>query len=192
MLHPELAVREMQENDVDSVIHYWLGADISFLKGMGVDIAKMPAREEWKKMLGEQVRTPLKEKKSYCIIWLLNGVSVGHSNINKIVYGEEAYMHLHLWISNIRKKGIGTELVQLTLPYFFENFKLKALYCEPYALNPAPQKTLQKAGFELVQEYTTVPGWINFEQPVKRWQLRYEDYMEMSLKKSSIHSDRKF
>jgi RimJ/RimL family protein N-acetyltransferase len=187
MSRHELSVREMHKSDIDSIIHYWLGADTSFLEGMGADITKMPSREEWAEMLEEQVRTPIKEKKSYCIIWLLGGVPVGHSNINKIVYGEEAYMHLHLWKSNLRKKGIGTELVRLTLPYFFENFKLKILYCEPYALNPAPNKTLQKAGFELVKEYTTIPGWINFEQPVKRWQLRYDDYIEVELTKTLHH-----
>lgn len=37
--------------------------------------------------------------------------------------------------------------------------------------NPAPNKTLKKAGFELVKEYVTTPGPINFEQPVKLWCL---------------------
>jgi hypothetical protein len=46
------------------------------------------------------------------------------------------------------------------------------LYCEPYALNPAPNKTLEKLGFKFLKTYTTIPGWINFEQEVNLWELK--------------------
>lgn len=74
---------------------------------------------------------------------------------------------------------MGLALLKMTLPYFFENLKLKVIFSEPYVLNVAPHKTLQKAGFEFVKEYTTTPGSINFEQPVKQWQLTYEKYKEL-------------
>ena len=80
-------------------------------------------------------------------------------------------MHLHIWKNNFREKGIGTELVKLTIPYFFEKLKLKRLLCEPYSKNPSPHKTIEKVGFRFVKEYITTPGWINFEQPVKQWMI---------------------
>lgn len=79
-----------------------------------------------------------------------------------------------------RKKGMGSELLKMTLPCFFKNLKLKTLWCEPYALNSAPNKTLEKAGFNLIKEYTTVPGFICFEQPVKQWMMSYEDFKNLS------------
>jgi RimJ/RimL family protein N-acetyltransferase len=88
-------------------------------------------------------------------------------------------MHLHLWNSETRGKGIGCELVKLTLPYFFEKLKLKDLYCEPYALNPAPNNTIQKAGFEFVNEHITMPGAFNFEQRVRKWHLSYERFKQL-------------
>ena len=168
-----ISVRELQEADIDSIIQYWLTADDAFLKGMGVDIAKIPGREEWKKMLLEQLGQRIEEKKSYCIIWQLRDQAVGHSNVNKILFGEEACMHLHIWDPSIRKKGFGLEFMKMTLPYFFKELKLKRLYCEPYALNPAPNKALERIGFKFIKEYITIPGWINFEQPVKLWELTY-------------------
>jgi RimJ/RimL family protein N-acetyltransferase len=172
-----LTVRELQIPDIDFIIHYWLNAEPEFLTGMGVDLSKIPGEEEWRKMLTEQTQLSYEEKKSYCIIWLEDGNPVGHSNINKIIFGKEAFMHLHLWNNTTRKKGCGTAFVKLTLPFFFKNYHLEKLYCEPYALNPAPNKTMAKLGFRFVREYTTIPGWLNFEQPVKLWELTIENYL---------------
>jgi len=179
MTETKLSVREMQESDIELITQYWLQADPSFLTGMGVDLSKVPLKGEWIQMLKEQLSQPIEEKKSYCIIWLDGGIPIGHSNVNKIKFGEEAYMHLHLWKISKRKKGFGSDLVRKTLPYFFEKLKLKKLYCEPFALNPAPNKTLEKIGFSFEKEYLTTPGWLNFEQPVKRWVLNREQYERM-------------
>lgn len=175
-----LSVRELQETDIDLIADYWLNADDEFLTGMGVDLTKMPAREEWIKMLTEQLCHSPEEKKSYCIIWQLDDKPVGHSNVNKIIFGEEAFMHLHLWNYKARKKGIGTTLVKMTLPLFFDTLKLKKIYSEPYALNIAPNKTLERAGFSFVKELITIPGWLNFEQPVKLWELSVDDYKKIN------------
>lgn len=171
----QLSVREMQRVDIPSIIRYWLTADEAFLKAMGVDTEKMPAQEQWEQMLNEQINTPIEQKQSYCIIWLSDGMPIGHSNINKIVFGKEAYMHLHLWYNSIRQQGLGSAFVKLTLPYFFNNYELETLYCEPYALNPAPNKTLEKTGFTFLKLHTTTPGWLNFEQEVNLWELKRED-----------------
>jgi RimJ/RimL family protein N-acetyltransferase len=171
-----LSVTEIQLAHIELITQYWLSSEKSFLTNMGVDINKVPVREQWIQMLTTQINTPIRERKSYCIIWQVDGKPVGHSNTNPTFFGKEAYMHLHIWDSNIRKKGVGTALLKLTLPLFFEKLQLKKLISEPYALNPAPNKTLEKACFQMVKEYTTTPGPLNFEQPVKRWELSYEQF----------------
>ncbi|MEM7345033.1 MAG: GNAT family protein, partial [Chloroflexota bacterium] len=123
---------------------------------------------------------PLAQKKFYYVLWELDQAPIGHSNINKIVYGQEAYMHLHLWHSQKRKGGHGTFFIQESINRYFELFHLQNLFCEPYALNPAPNKTLAKAGFELLKTYETTPGWINFNQPVNRWVLTKETWLQAS------------
>ncbi len=179
MIQNLLSVREIEIPDIELIASYWLNADKIHLESMGVDINKIPARQQFINYLTTQLETPIANRESYCIIWLENNVPIGHSNTRPTLYGEEAFMHLHLWNNENRRKGIGYELVKLTIPHFFENLKLKVLYCEPYALNPAPNKTIQKAGFGLVKEYTTVPGAFNSEQKVKRWQLSYEKYRQL-------------
>ena len=77
---------------------------------------------------------------------------------------------------NSKKKGIGIQLIKMALPYFFKNYKLKNLFCEPYALNPAPNKTLKKVGFTFVKKHVTIPGSLNFEQQVNLWVMSAEDF----------------
>src|SRR5437762_10286855 len=98
-----LSVRELQKEDINLIIDYWLGADPTFLQAMGVDVNKMPGRDEWKGMLLKQLSQSYRDKKSYCIIWQVDNKPIGHSNINKIIFGQEAYMHLHIWYADIRK-----------------------------------------------------------------------------------------
>jgi RimJ/RimL family protein N-acetyltransferase len=108
----------------------------------------------------------------------LDNKAIGHSNINKIIFGGEAYMHLHVWDESRRKKGMGHTFLKKTLPYYFNAFHLKALYCEPYAFNPAPNKALEKSGFDFIKSYDTIPGWINLYQTVNRWCLTEEKFQK--------------
>ncbi|HET9744103.1 MAG TPA: GNAT family protein [Chitinophagaceae bacterium] len=179
MHSPLLSVREIQHHDIQPLSDYWFQSDPEFLVNMGVDLSKIPVREKWEQMLEQQIRQSYREKQSYCIIWLLENEPIGHSNINRIIFGEEAYMHLHIWKKHNRTKGMGLQFMNMTLPYFFRNMQLKKLCCEPYALNPAPNRTMEKLGFEFIREYITVPGWINYEQKVKHWELTYEKFKSL-------------
>lgn len=174
-----IAVRRITSSDTDLVANYWSQADEAFLKGMGADINLVPSREALKNMLSTQIGQDFPEKQAYCLIWLIDGKPVGHCNVNKIRFGENASMHLHLWDQSTRRRGFGMELVKECLPYFFKDLQLKMLYCEPYALNQAPNKTLEKVGFKFVREYMTIPGSLNFEQPVNRWEMSRELFEQL-------------
>lgn len=174
-----LSVRELTSSDVELITNYWLTATDELLWGMGADPAKIPPREFWVEMLNSQLGVTYAEKPSYATIWLVDGEPVGHCNVNKIVFGQEAYMHLSIWQAEKRQKGIGAELVKMSLPFFFENMQIQNLYCEPYAKNPGPNKTLAKAGFQFVKTWMTTPGFLNFEQEVNLWQMSRDQYKNL-------------
>jgi len=167
------SVREMKESDIKFVVDYFVNADPDFLKGMGADKNKLPNRTEWITKLKVELNKPIKEKEFYYIIWQIEGEPFGHSNINNIEYGKIATMHLHIWSRDNR-------LLKKTIPYYFENFKLEMLISEPYALNPAPAKVLKKVGFEFIREYDTTPGWISFFQPVNRYEMSRDRFIEIN------------
>jgi RimJ/RimL family protein N-acetyltransferase len=170
------SVRYLEINDHKNIVDYFLNADKDFLISLGVDISKLPSRQEWLDILSSNFELSIYQKKFFYIIWLIDTEAVGHSNINKIIFEDEAYMHLHIWDKQTRQKGIGVEFLKLTIPYYFDIFKLENLFCEPAAFNAAPNKTLEKLGFDFVKTYETIPGWINYYQTVNRWVLTKEKF----------------
>lgn len=175
----KLNVREIRPNDIEKIVDYFVNADAEYLKGMGADISKLPEREEWIEKLQSEFNNAYENKEFYYIIWLMDDQPIGHSNINKIEFGNNATMHLHLWKNDKRKKGLGLDLLRLTIPYYFKNFALEKLICQPASENIGPNKVLKNLGFELVRTYDTTPGWINFHQTVNRYELKKEQFEKM-------------
>lgn len=172
------SVREMTKNDINLIVDYFLESSPEFLKGLGVDINKLPAKKDWRRIISDEFEKPVEFKKLFYVIWQINNIPVGHSHINDIIFGEEAYMHLHMWHPGNRNKGDGSYFVKKSMDYYFQKFKLKKLFCQPYALNPAPNKTLENAGFEFVKRFETIPGWLNFKQFVNLWVIDSNRYYD--------------
>jgi len=103
------------------------------------------------------------------VIWLSDDQPIGFSTSDKIIYGEQANMHLHVIDPGRRHQGAGAECVRRSVDLYFEQLQLKRLFCEPHAFNVAPNRTLQKAGFKYLKTHMTVPGPLNFHQAVTRW-----------------------
>lgn len=171
LLNQKLEIREMQAREAPLIVNYFHSSPPEYLLGMGADPAKLPEAEEWIRTIQWQCNTPFSRKDRYYLLWLLNSEPIGHCNINQIDFGNEAHMHLHVWNSSNRQRGLGLKFLRKAIPVYFEKFELKKLYCEPYALNPGPNKTLLRLGFQLVKKYRTTPGSINFEQEVNQYLL---------------------
>ena len=186
--HNSLEVRETMKEDIKYFVNYWLNATPDFLAGMGVDLTKTPNKKQLIDLVSSQIGVPMEKRKSYFLTWLINGETVGCTNVNQIVYGKQAFMHLHLYQGDNRQKGIGTEFVKKSLPFYFENLKLQQLFCEPYSLNPAPNKTAEKIGFEFIKQYKTIPGASNFEQFVNQWKLTKKQYKKVTTPYTDLES----
>jgi RimJ/RimL family protein N-acetyltransferase len=94
------------------------------------------------------------------------------STADRIVFGDHAYMHLHLLRDEDRHKGYGTELVRRSARTYVEQSELERLYCEPHAFNVAPNRTRQAAGFTYVSTQRATPTPLNVEQVTNLWVFR--------------------
>jgi hypothetical protein len=157
--------------EYEGMVDYFLGADDAFLKGMGVARELLPSRKAWLQNLLLDHPRPDDQKDRLYVAWLCDEKLIGHSSVNRIQVGEDAFFHLHLWRPDLRKSGLGLELCRWSISIYFDRLRLQRLWSEPYAENPAPNRTLSKLGFQFVKRYRTVPGAINFEQEVNLYCL---------------------
>jgi RimJ/RimL family protein N-acetyltransferase len=164
-------IRPLKLNEHWSVIEYFHNASDLLLETMGVDRNKFISKEEWFKNMEEEFTKELSQKQRFYIGWEYNGELIGHSSISNIKFGDYANIHLHIWQQGYREKGLGIWFFKQSINYFFKEFELSKLICEPYAENPAPNRVLKKLGLVPVKKYLTTPGLINFEQFVNRYEI---------------------
>jgi RimJ/RimL family protein N-acetyltransferase len=162
-------VRPMLAAETSLIIDYFHDATPDFLRMLGVDPARLPARETWRAHYASEFDRPIAQRKSLLLLWELERKPIGFSTADKIIVGQQAFMHLHILQPDRRQRGFGVVLVRKSAELYFETLALQQLFCEPYAFNVAPNRTLQKAGFSYVMTHETIPGPLNFHQPVNRW-----------------------
>lgn len=164
-----LTVREMSLEETDIIIDYFHTSSVEHLESMGVDPSRLFTRAAWRERYQQDYPKARPERAFMAVVWLEGEAPVGFSTADKIVFGERANMHLHVLEPARRASGIGVACVRQTAQLYFETLQLKALFCEPNAFNVAPNRTVQAAGFRYVKTHSTVPGPLNFHQPVTRW-----------------------
>jgi len=164
-----IIVREMADSEFDIVIDYFHKSTPEFLETLGVDPSRLPAPDHWRERFQRERSRPVEKRGWLLVTWLSDDRAFGFSSSDKIAFGEQANMHLHVVDPERKNQGFGVECVRRSADTYFERLKLKRLFCEPYAFNVAPNRTLQRAGFKYVKTYMTVPGPLNFHQAVTRW-----------------------
>jgi RimJ/RimL family protein N-acetyltransferase len=174
-------VRPLRLDEVEVRIEYFHGASDAYLEHLGVERSALPGREAWRAHYEEDFARPLAERDTYNLAWELDGALVGFSSVDRIEFGAEAFMHLHIVEAPRRRSGLGTEFVRLSVVEYFRALQLERLFCQPNAFNVAPNRTLQRVGFRYVFTREDRPSPINNVQPVTRWLLERADLPRLGL-----------
>lgn len=159
----------MALSEVGIRIDYFHKASDNYLRLLGVDRTRLPAREAWFDTYAADYARAIEKRETFQLVWLSGELPIGFSSVDQIEFGASARMHLHVLDADSRNKGVGARCVIESVRVYFECLKLKKLFCEPNAYNVAPNRTLQTAGFKYLKTYETVPGPINYRQAVTRW-----------------------
>jgi len=172
---PKSAVREMGLAEVGMRIDYFHNASDEYLQLLGVDRGLLMSPGDWLSFYERDYAKPIEERDNYSLVWELDGRAVGFSSTDRIAFGDQAFMHLHIVDPALRRAGLGVEFVTLSAQTYFRVLRLQRLFCEPNAFNTAPNRTLQAAGFRYLLTHETKPGPMNFFQATTRWVLDRTD-----------------
>ncbi len=107
-----LSVREMRLDELGVRIDYLHDSSDEHLRVLGVDQARLPTREAWRQHYAEAYVRPTRERENYSLVWELDGEVVGFSSVDRIAFGNEAFMHLHMLNATQREEGLGTMFVR--------------------------------------------------------------------------------
>ena len=166
-----ISVRPLRLDEVDLRINYFHDATDEFLARLGVDRTRLPSPEAWRAWYRDDYARPISERENYAVAWELDGRVVGFCAVDRISFGQEAFLHLHMLGTGDRRRGLGTRFVRLSAHHFVDVLRLQRLFSEPNAFNQAPNRTLQRAGFRYMYTHHATPGPLNHPQPVTRWVL---------------------
>lgn len=169
-------VREISVNDTERLADYWSNLTNEEAFRIGIDTDEIPNKSTIIEMLNHQIAVPNSDKNTFILIWELDGVPIGHSNITPIVTNDFANIHFHIWDRNNWKSGLGEKYIRLSIPIFFEQYSLNRIYGVFHTNNIAAEKLFQKLGFTLADEYETRPGDWSLYQSVKKYVLNKEDF----------------
>ncbi len=161
----------MTIDDVERRVSYFHDSSDEFLHQLGVDRSLLPERDAWSATYRADFERPIAEREGYGVMWLVDDEVVGWCNADRIEFGHQAFIHLHIVDPDDRACGLGARLLALAAREFFAVLQLERLYCEPNAFNTAPNRTLQRAGFTYEFTHIATPGPFNFEQTTTRWVL---------------------
>src|SRR5258708_23026732 len=137
-----LTAREMTVAETDLVIDYFHSSTPEYLETLGVDPSRMHSGERWREGLEHEFARPDEQRSAIVVIWLSDQRPIGFSSSDKITYGEQANMHLHVTDPERRNRGVGAECVRRSVDIYFDRRSLKQTVSGPTASNPPPDRTL--------------------------------------------------
>ena len=127
----KLSIREMKLEEVGVVISYFHQSTPEHLETLGVDPTRLPDPGKWLESYTHEYSQPIEKRKAFLVIWKSGDTPIGFSTTNKIICGQEAYMHLHILNPEQRNIGNGTACVRETVKIYFEALKLKRFFVSP-------------------------------------------------------------
>ena len=134
----KLVVRELEERDIPLIDTYWRSLTQDDLNRMSIDCDRIPASDEFRARLTKLLDTPLSDRASDPLVWEVDGTAVGFTNLNNISRGNQADIHLHMFDSKFRGKGLGRRLFVRCVQKYFQRHHLTKIICQPASTNPGP------------------------------------------------------
>jgi hypothetical protein len=137
------ALRDLSEEDIDSVVRYWFTSSDEFLDFMGVDRRRLGTKEETRQRFLGAIRTGEREQKAFALAITLNGILVGYTLLNRYA-PETNYSHWHILVPELRGCGVSSALYPHRIKAYFDLAPIERLIHQTRTRNTAVNRMLDK------------------------------------------------
>jgi len=137
------ALRDLSENDIDAVVHYWFTSGDEFLDFMGVDRERLGTMTDTSRRFLRAIRTGDPNQNTFALAITLNGELVGYTLLNRYS-PEKNYSHWHIMVPALRASGISTALYPHRIKAYFDLVPIERLIHQTRTRNLAVNRVLDK------------------------------------------------
>lgn len=164
----EILIRPISIEDIPFQADYFYNSPDEFLTGIGFDIDKRPAREEFIKGMSLRISN---SEVPVSVVACLNGAPMAMVVLAPDSNGSGAHAHFHIWDKELRGKGLGSTILIEGLLILMNGQGRDEALIEPHTDNHAMNKLMSKCGFEYVGECVFEnPATLSF--PAKRYLIK--------------------
>lgn len=125
----KMMIKTLPQNQFEKLVDYFLNLSPEDVSRMCVDKSSLLNRDAWIQFLINDSHKNLEDRQLYYLGWYLDDQLIGHSGVNKIAYGVEACVHLHIWQPELRRQGLGKAYLWKAMQIYFEKFELQKMIC---------------------------------------------------------------
>ena len=157
-----LTVREMTAAETDLIVEYFLNSTPEHLEMLGVDPTRFPPAASWRERLRREAALPIEQRSAVLVIWLSDDQPIGFSTADKISFGEQANMHLHVIDLERRHQGIGADCVRRSVDLYFETIEAEAAFLRTARVQRGAQSHAAEGRFQVSQDAYDRAGAVQF------------------------------
>lgn len=138
----DVALRDLQESDLEQIADYWCRAKAEFLRGIGIDRSKLGLRNDLISRF-RQLIPRYGDQSGLSFAVEIGGRLIGYTNLNHYS-AEENVSHWHLIEPAMRRQGISTALYPYRLRTYFSCVPMEKLTHQTRTSNLGMNKVLDQ------------------------------------------------
>jgi len=165
-----IVIRDMAQQDVETIVRYWHDGDPTFLNSLGLDASKLVSRATTRERLLASVQGSLRSNRSYFVV--ADGTELlAYTNLN-FRSESEACAHFHVLRRTARVKATMFVLFPAVITMFFNRFPLERIEMQTLPENSNIGRLLRRFGLSPRRTFLDNPDSLGRPGELNIWELK--------------------
>jgi len=168
-----ISVRDLIEDDIETIVDYWHPSDPDFLSSLGADLSKLTSRDATRHRLLSSLANGSERSRAYFVI--VSGASIlGYTNLN-FRSANEACAHFHVLKRTAKVKAAMYAIFPDMMRAFFSLFPLQRIEMQTLPENRSIDRLLQHFGLKPRRAFLMQPDGFGRAGEFNIWEIHRDD-----------------